>query len=159
MEYPSLVTIDPSPLAPSFIRAREYVTAHELAHQWFYGAIASDEHRHPVLDEGLTEFATGQVIEELYGPRSLGGVASLGLGFWALQGSFSALSSDDGPLVRDASAFAGFDAYANLVYRRTAALFASVSRDSLDAQRALERALARYAREQRFRHPTPEDLV
>lgn len=156
MEYPSLITLDGHPLLPPFIRSLEYVAAHELAHQWFYGVVASDEHEHPLLDEGLTEFAAGLTLDELYGPRALGSLSTWGLGYWAMQGAFAALDEDDGPLVRSATAFAHFDSYAALVYRRASALFATV-RDADPA--AFDAALARYASSQRFRHPTPRDLL
>ncbi len=156
MEYPSLVTVEAHPLLPPSIRYIEYVTAHELAHQWFYGLLGSDERSHPLLDEGLAEFATGQALEEIYGPRALGELGPLGLGFWALQGAASSADADRGPLDRPADAFGSFSVYADLVYRRTSALFASVHHAAPDA---LSRALARYTREQRFRHPTPADLL
>jgi hypothetical protein len=156
MEYPSLITVEAHPLLPPWVRYIEYVTAHELAHQWFYGLLASDERSHPVLDEGLTEFATGQVLVERYGPHALAELGSSGLGFWALQGAASSADEDDGPLARPAASFANFGTYADLVYRRAAALFATVERDAPDA---LARALGRYARAQRFRHPTPADLL
>ncbi|MEZ4630714.1 MAG: M1 family metallopeptidase [Deinococcales bacterium] len=36
------------------------VTAHELAHQWFYGLVGSNQVLEPWLDEGLTQYATGR---------------------------------------------------------------------------------------------------
>ncbi len=156
MEYPGLVTVESNPFAPSFVRAVEYVTAHELAHQWFYGVIATNEHSEPALDEGLCEFATGLVFDELYGEPSLARAFGLGVSFWAMQGAFSNLERDTGPILRNATLFADFDSYANVVYRRTSALFDSVRREH---PAALDRALARYAREQRFRHPTGRDLL
>lgn len=156
MEYPGLITIEGNPFVPSFIRGVEYVTAHELAHQWFYGLLASDEHQEPALDEGLTEFATGLVFDELYGEPSFGSALGLGVSFWAMQGAFSNLANDDGPILRPASEFRDFDSYANVVYRRTSAMLDVVHRRH---PIALDRALATYARAQRFRHPTSRDLL
>lgn len=155
MEYPSLATIDGDPRYPSIVRYLEYVTTHELAHQWFYGVLASDERREPVLDEGLCEFATGLVFDEIYGEPSLFRLGPIGISFWSMQRAFSNLERDRGPILREASAFDGFDTYANVVYRRASATFDVVHRAH---PHALDRALARYAREQRFRHPTHEDL-
>ena len=155
MEYPSLVTLDGDPRFPSLVRSLEYVTTHELAHQWFYGVLASDEHREPVLDEGLCEFATGLVFDELYGEPSLFRLGPIGFSFWSMQRAFSNLERDRGPILRAADAFDGFDTYANVIYRRGSATFEIVHRQH---PRELDRALARYARDQRFRHPTHEDL-
>jgi hypothetical protein len=156
MEYPGLITIEGNPFVPSFIRSVEYITAHELAHQWFYGLLASDEHAEPALDEGLTEFATGLLFDELYGEPSFGHAFGLGVSFWAMQGAFSNLANDDGPILRSASDFRDFDSYANVVYRRTSAMFDLTRRRH---PLALDRALAAYARAQRFRHPTSRDLL
>jgi len=61
MEYPNLIVSGgswlPLPAAPLF-SAAEHVTAHELAHQWFYGIIASNEVVTPFLDEALSEWLT-----------------------------------------------------------------------------------------------------
>jgi hypothetical protein len=156
MEYPGLITVEANPSLPRFVRSIEYVTAHELAHQWFYGVIASDEHAHPVLDEGLAEYATGVVLDELYGAPAFGHIGAVGFGFWAMQGAFASLDQDEGPLVREASRFANFDSYAALVYRRASATLATLERHQ---PQRFERLLREYATRQRFRHPGPEDLL
>lgn len=55
MEYGALVAID-----PSVTDATEYArtVVHETAHQWWFGAVGSDQLNSPWLDEGLTEFST-----------------------------------------------------------------------------------------------------
>jgi hypothetical protein len=52
MEYPTLITTGGDWHLGYWTRAIEYVTVHELGHQWFYGLLASDERRWPFLDEG-----------------------------------------------------------------------------------------------------------
>lgn len=156
MEYPGLVTVEGNASLPRFARTIEYVTAHELAHQWFYGVVASDEHAHPVLDEGLAEYATGVVLDEVYGAPAFGHVGSVGFGFWAMQGAFAALDEDAGPLAREASRFATFDSYAALVYRRTSAVLATLERSEPHELPVLVRA---YAEQYRYRHPSPDDLL
>ncbi|SFX66947.1 Peptidase family M1 [Thermoactinomyces sp. DSM 45891] len=57
MEYPGLVTSVPK--APSLkgeVPAVN-VVAHELAHQWWYGVVGSNQAKEPWLDEGLTSFS------------------------------------------------------------------------------------------------------
>ena len=56
MEYPGLIMINTSLLSGS---AQEYATmvvAHEVAHQWFYGIVGSDQINEPWVDESLVEF-------------------------------------------------------------------------------------------------------
>lgn len=42
------------------------ITVHEMAHQWWYGAVGSDQALNPWLDEGLSTFAELQYIEHYY---------------------------------------------------------------------------------------------
>lgn len=55
MEYSGLITVyfDTDVSASG----KQMVTYHEVAHQWFYAAVGSDENREPWLDEAFAEFA------------------------------------------------------------------------------------------------------
>ena len=50
MEYPGITVIGLTKDGYSL----DKVIAHEAAHNWFYGALASDERRYPFMDEGMT---------------------------------------------------------------------------------------------------------
>ncbi len=53
MEYGAFATISPS--------SREYfldAVTHEIAHQWWYGAVGNDQNNSAWMDEGLSEFCT-----------------------------------------------------------------------------------------------------
>lgn len=71
-EFPQLVFIgstfyaDPEALG-SRPGAIEFLVVHEVAHQWWYGLIGSNPHRHAWLDEGLTEYSTILYFEQQYG--------------------------------------------------------------------------------------------
>lgn len=53
-EFPGLVVV-PRALTGGNLT---YVTRHEIAHQWFYALLPTDQYRSPWIDEGFTEFAT-----------------------------------------------------------------------------------------------------
>jgi aminopeptidase N len=53
MEYPCL-----SLISDSAYSERDYVVAHETAHQWFYGIVGVNQSEIGYLDEGLTEYLT-----------------------------------------------------------------------------------------------------
>jgi hypothetical protein len=59
MEYPMLVMCS---------RADEPLIVHELAHNWFYAALANDEHNEAWLDEGLATAFTRWYLTARYGP-------------------------------------------------------------------------------------------
>ena len=58
MEYPNLVYIDYNRFSQSNIIILEYIIAHEIAHQWWYGIIGNDQINSPWIDEALTEYST-----------------------------------------------------------------------------------------------------
>lgn len=69
MEYPQIVFIN-TWLGPrfsvSFFRA---VVIHEIAHNWFYGLLASNQTEDEWMDEGFTQFMEIEIMERLYGVR------------------------------------------------------------------------------------------
>src|SRR5699024_8398409 len=52
MEYPGIVTVMDS------LQGYAEIIAHEIAHQWFYGVVSNDAFHDPLVDEGMTQFAT-----------------------------------------------------------------------------------------------------
>lgn len=71
MEYPTFITAGSSwaldfwPLSKS--RGAEAVTVHEFGHQFWYGMVGSNEFEEAWLDEGITSYSTGLVMERAYG--------------------------------------------------------------------------------------------
>jgi hypothetical protein len=152
MEYPTMILTAgmwaPTPGMPRISGA--FVTAHELAHEWFYGLVATNEVRHPMLDEGLTEWASLDLVRVRHGAE---------LGRWMPIDIFelerrSAVRSAAPPGLA-ANAFAGRE-YGASVYARTAIVLESIRR--AHGKERFDRALSAYATEQRFAHPTPDDL-
>ena len=52
MEYPGITVISPMQDEATL----DKVIAHEIGHNWFYGALASNERMHPWMDEGMNSF-------------------------------------------------------------------------------------------------------
>ncbi len=156
MEYPTLFLTDGGWL-PSPVDLAEGTTAHELAHQWFQHLVASDEVAHPMLDEGLAQYAMHDMMSALRG-RDRSGLALFALGVDMAEGTRRFATRRLGetpPPSQPAYAFAE-SAYGRSVYSRTAAVLETIGRAW--GRRYLQRALGSYAREQRFSHPTPPDL-
>jgi len=47
----------------------EFTAAHEVAHQWWYSMVGSDQVDEPWLDEALTQYSTIIYFEEMHGKR------------------------------------------------------------------------------------------
>ena len=156
MEYPTLFLTAGEWLVSSTVPSLSggFVTAHELAHQWFQGVIASDEVQHPVLDEGLAQWASLDLMRAIYGARE----GLLGLRFDRFEIE-RLLSQRPTPSIAPGKAAYAYSPgeYAASVYARAALALESVRRAHGNPR--FMRALARYAAEQRFRHPTPAALV
>ena len=158
MEYPTLITTGgPWFLPYTGIRGIEAVTIHELGHQWFYGLVASNEHDHPFLDEGLNSFAEHQALRARYGSGSL--VSWLGLEIAAESASrtVAAARAQDEVVAAPAPAFASFRDLGALVYSRTATIMTTFARVYGEAR--MQDALADYTRRYRFAHPGPAEFL
>ena len=71
MEYSGIVALsidlyDPLVIA-EYRKYLESTTAHEIAHQWFFSIIGSDQVDEPWLDEGMAQFAAGLYFQDLRG--------------------------------------------------------------------------------------------
>lgn len=157
MEYPTLITTGGHWYAThTGARELEGLTLHELSHQWFYGVVATNEHLYPVLDEGLASFATTLVLDELYPGSSALALPGLNLSWAPIERLIAVEAPVDGRLLRPAADFESGAAYGALVYYRAATLLSSLDRIT---RGGVARAVARFAREGRFAHPSPDDLV
>jgi len=67
MEYPGITVIGMVDDAYSL----DEVLVHEILHNWFYGALASNERTYPFLDEGLTSAYTARYMKEKYPLKKL----------------------------------------------------------------------------------------
>ena len=65
MEYPTITAISRT----STIKSLDETIAHELGHNWFYGILASNERKHPWMDEGMNTFYTKKYTEQKYGKQ------------------------------------------------------------------------------------------
>jgi hypothetical protein len=71
MEYPTLITAGTQWLLGHWpfdgLREPEMVTVHELGHNFWYGLVGNNEFEEAWLDEGITAYATGRVMERAFG--------------------------------------------------------------------------------------------
>lgn len=67
MEYPGLIMVDYEGLDGNEKGITELFIAHEVAHQWFYNVVGTDQYREPWADEALVEYLSFDYIRSLYG--------------------------------------------------------------------------------------------
>lgn len=156
MEYPTLITTGGNVLTNWFSRAVEMVTLHELGHQWFYGLVATNEHRWPFLDEGLNSYAESLLMQDRFGHGSGGGLWDLQLSVTAVQRAHAASAEHDQAIAAAASEFSSFGSLGALVYARTATVLHSLA--GAFGQQPVAQALALYTHRYRFKHPSADDF-
>lgn len=160
MEYPTLIVSGGEwfSVRGSRVEWPDEVTVHELAHEWFYGLVGTNEVEWPMLDEGITHWATLDALSAMHGePRSYLGWGPVTLSaFEVLRATSVRARPEAPPPGRAAYAFSSMWDYGRSVYGRTPLVLETVRRTY--GKRRFERALGSYARRYRFGHPVPDDL-
>jgi hypothetical protein len=157
-EFPQLVFLGadyyPDPAAAgSRPGAVEFLVAHEVAHQWWYGLVGSNPHRHAFLDEGLAEYAPCSPSSAGTGRRRRGAQLDAGL---VLPYAAMLLTEGDRVVDRPTADFPDAAAYHATAYAKAGLGFAALRREVGDV--AFFAGLRRYAETERFRVAAPADL-
>ncbi|MEM9492634.1 MAG: M1 family metallopeptidase, partial [Myxococcota bacterium] len=159
MEYPTLVTTagDSVFMRPGMYLP-EFVTVHEVGHNWFQGMLASNEVDEAWLDEGVNEYADGLVMEALYGADTsmINWSGLFGNSGQVRQAGVGALSHLPTPIAIRSYEFPDFSSYGAATYTKTALVLRTL--ENVVGADAFHRAMREYARRFAFRHPTGQDL-
>jgi len=159
MEYPTLITTaGDSVFARPGVRLPEYVTIHEVGHNWFQGILASNEFEEAWLDEGVNEWADTKVMDETYG------AATSGIDWMGWQAQIfqlrRALSTDPSalpsPIATAAYAFVDSANYGEATYVSTMRALHTLEQTVGPTKFAA--AMKTYAKTFAFKHPTGRDL-
>jgi hypothetical protein len=159
MEYPTFITAGTLTLFNSWPFDRvfepEIVVGHEFAHQYFQGMLASNEFEEAWLDEGMTEWATGGLLDEMFGPeRSFLELAGLRLG--DLEYQRLGLSRTRGTEMIRQRSWTYDTGYGFNSYSRPALTLRTLER--LIGSRTMARIMRTYAERWRFGHPSSDDF-
>ncbi len=142
MEYPALAVVAPALSKVDF----DLTLAHEIGHNWFYGALASNERAHPWLDEGFNTF-----YEKKYGKLKYGALPQ-----WEeLIFQRLARTKKDQPITTNAENFNAIN-YGAVAYYKTAR-WLSLLEEKL-GQDGFKFVMQQYFQTHQFTHPQPEDF-
>jgi hypothetical protein len=159
MEYPMLVTTAGDGwYARDGVRLPEYVTIHEVGHNWFQGMLASNEGAEAWMDEGVNEWCDGEVMGKLYGERgSAVDWMGITMDIDRLRRAVTApLASIPSPIATASWAFVDNEAYGAATYMRTAMALKTL--ENVVGRDAFLAAVRAYATTWAFRHPTGDDF-
>lgn len=152
VEYPGIIA-----LAERYYSGNdqfmEFVTVHEVAHQWWYGLVGSDQVTHPWLDEALTQYAVVDYYEYQYSPERRSEIINeMFTPFeWQLRNT-----NGNRPVGSTAADFPEL-LYYPIVYGK-GPLFFEALRNQLGDE-AYQASLRTYAQQYRYGVVTPQDLL
>ena len=158
MEYPTLITISPANFPPEKIRLDALVIFHEIAHQWWYGMVASNEFEEAWLDEGFATYSERRAVEQRFGKT-----ANL-VDLWGIKLSDSNLTKlsylldlQSDPVVKNSWEFQNYLSYRANVYSK-ASLLLETLRNHLGEEK-MDELLKEYFRRYKFKHPRTQDFI
>lgn len=129
------------------------VMQHELAHSWFQFVLASNESKHPWMDEGFTSYIDSKamndlvLIEKKENPHS-----------YAYTSYFNVVELDrQEPLSTHADRYARERTVSSNEYQK-GALFLTQLGYIIGADN-LDRTIKKYYQDFKFKHPTPNDIM
>lgn len=142
MEYPTLVTAaSAQDTNPGYELERTLV--HEIAHQYWYGLIASNEFEEAWLDEGFTSYTEDKLMASIYGV-----IPNI-----TIEASY--MTSPE-PLNQASWRYKSSDGYAENVYMRGKLVLTSLERQV--GEKTMNKIMRTYFQKFRFKHPSSSDF-
>lgn len=151
MEYPGLVVVKDAYYYGNPLL--EWITAHEIAHQWWYAVVGSDQIDDPWLDESLTSYSTMLYYEYVYGRARAEGIVN-----GEFRGTHRSLIARgyDLPVNLPAEDY-GNSLYWDVIYRKGPLYFAALREEVGDE--TFFSLLQTYYKRHRFAIATPESWL
>jgi hypothetical protein len=127
------------------------VISHEMAHSWFQHVLASNESKHPWMDEGGASFLEDLGVNEIAENKSKNPFSGAYKSYIEL-----ANSGKEEPLSTHGDRFNYNQVYSSCSYNKGEIFIAQMI--YLIGEDNLMKAMKRYYAEFKFKHPTPNDL-
>lgn len=153
MEYPGLSLIDAGLYSGAQRPFLPIMTAHEIAHQWWYGVVGNDPITAPWQDEGLTEFSALMYFQE-YQPAQYAALLST---YESNVAGYESVMGDE-PLAQSTAAFVGRRLHYETISYYKGLLFFKELYDDLGAATFYD-ALQSYYRQHRYAIASPDALL
>ncbi|MCG9791895.1 M1 family metallopeptidase [Flavobacterium algicola] len=130
-----------------------YGTAtHELGHSWFQHILASNESKHPWMDEGFTTYIEDWVINELGAKKEVNPFAGNYKTYYYLVNS-----GKEQPQTTHGDRYDENRSYSIASYVKGSIYLSQLA--YLIGQENLDKTLLKYYQDFKFKHPTPNDIT
>ena len=147
MEYAMCTMITGERPYPSLLG----VTAHEMSHAWHQHLLATNEAKHPWMDEGFTEYATSHAVNYVNGVSPKFPNESSYERYYAL-----ANSGVEQPQTVHSDRYDFNFAYGASSYSKGSVFMAQLG--YIIGEENLKKTIKRYYEDFKFKHPTPNDF-
>jgi hypothetical protein len=154
IEYPGLIVI-----AQQFYEEGqensffEFATAHEVAHQWWYSMVGSDQVDEPWLDEALTNYSTLIYFEDIHGQQEAQSILA-----HYFKGPYQQVVEEghDAVVAQSVAAFSEED-YVPIVYGKGPLFFHALRQEVGDE--TYFAIMREYLRQHKYKIATPESFL
>ena len=127
------------------------VTAHELAHTWFQFLLATNESKHPWMDEGFTTYISNKAENEILGEGKENPHAGSYRGYNYVVGN-----NIEEPLTTHADRYHTNTAYGVASYSKGNIFLSQL--EYIIGEENVAKTLKKYFEDFAFKHPTPNDI-
>lgn len=152
IEYPGLIVV-----AQRYYGRKggffEFATAHETAHQWWYGMVGSDQVDEPWLDEALTNYSALIYFEDVHGKETAETILER---YFEEPYRRAIEEKRDAVVAQPVAAFSPED-YGLIVYAKGALFFHALRQEVGDE--VYFEIMRRYLEEHKYRIATPESFL
>lgn len=159
MEYPTFITTRDTWGLFNLRKMQEIVTAHELAHNYFYGIVASNEFEEAWLDEGFTTYAELMIMEKYYNQSGGSYFDFLGISFsnTDLTWIFYVLGQKRRDRIFNLSWKYETEGYGTNSYSKPGIMLMTLHNYLGDEQ--MKNVMRTYFDRYKFKHPTTRDFI
>ncbi|WP_281979535.1 M1 family metallopeptidase [Tenacibaculum mesophilum] len=127
------------------------VTAHELAHTWFQFLLATNESKHPWMDEGFTTYISNKAENEILGEGKKNPHAGSYRGY-----NYVVKNNIEEPLTTHADRYHTNTAYGVASYSKGNIFLSQL--EYIIGKENVAKTLKKYFEDFSFKHPTPNDI-
>ncbi len=157
MEYPMGTLITGERALASLVG----VSVHELMHSWYQMVLATNESLYPWMDEGFTDYATNEIMNQLAAEGLIAGMRPQANPQARTYGSYFRLASGEmvkeEPLSTHADHFTTNTAYGIASYSKGAVFLNQLK--YVIGKAAFDKGMLRYFHDWKFKHPNVNDFI
>ena len=159
MEYPTLITTLNNCLLPTGVRSTEILAVHEFVHQYFQQIVATNEMEEAWMDEGITNFYEGVIMDKVYGEKS-STIDFMGIKTGNAESDRVSYFNMENPAIAPNSLksweFPG-GSYHTIQYSKSAVWLNTLKR--IVGEKTFKEAMKTYYSRWKFKHPSAKDFV